>query len=107
MIVIFITFGIFCRGLDDLSSSQCIALLKLLAQGGRTVICSIHTPSAKLFEMFDNVYVVANGLCVFQGLGKYIVPFMSNVGLECPLHYNPADFSKFIIVFKRLQLEIN
>lgn len=79
-------------GLDDMSSSQCIYLLKLLAQGGRTVVCSVHTPSAKLFAMFDHVYVVAAGQCVFQGLGTDIVPFLHGVGIECPTHYNPADF---------------
>lgn len=77
-----------------MSSSQCIYLLKLLAQGGRTVVCSVHTPSAKLFAMFDHVYVVAAGQCVFQGLGTDIVPFLYGVGIECPTHYNPADFSK-------------
>jgi len=82
------------RGLDDMSSSQCIYLLKLLAQGGRTVVCSVHTPSAKLFAMFDHVYVVAAGQCVFQGSGSDIVPFLHGVGIECPTHYNPADFSK-------------
>ncbi|XP_014255565.1 ATP-binding cassette sub-family G member 4 isoform X2 [Cimex lectularius] len=79
-------------GLDDLSSSQCISLLKSLAQGGRTVICSIHTPSAKLFALFDNVYIVAEGQCVFQGLGEDIVPFLAIQGLHCPTHFNPADF---------------
>ncbi|XP_073989097.1 ATP-binding cassette subfamily G member 4-like isoform X2 [Rhodnius prolixus] len=79
-------------GLDDLSSSQCISLLKSLARGGRTVICSIHTPSAKLFALFDNVYIVADGQCIFQGLGEDIVPFLSSFGLNCPKHYNPADF---------------
>ncbi|GFG33281.1 hypothetical protein Cfor_08571, partial [Coptotermes formosanus] len=81
-------------GLDDMSSSQCIYLLKLLAQGGRTVVCSVHTPSAKLFAMFDHVYVVAAGQCVFQGSGTDIVPFLYGVGIDCPTHYNPADFSK-------------
>lgn len=79
-------------GLDDLSSSQCIFLLKSLAEGGRTVICSIHTPSAKLFALFDNVYIIAEGQCVFQGLGADIVAFLTTLGLHCPKHYNPADF---------------
>lgn len=79
-------------GLDDLSCSQCLGLLKLLAKGGRTVICSIHTPSAKLFSIFDNVYVVNAGQCVYQGFGPSIVPYLNNIGLVCPTTYNPADF---------------
>lgn len=81
------------RGLDDLSCSQCITLLKKIAEGGRTVICSIHTPSAKLFTLFDNVYIISSGQCVYQGYGPNVVPFLSNLGLECPKHFNPADFS--------------
>ncbi|KAI9584047.1 hypothetical protein GQX74_010382 [Glossina fuscipes] len=46
-------------GLDDISSSQCVTLLRRIAHAGRTVICSIHTPPAKLFEMFDKVYIMA------------------------------------------------
>ncbi|KAH8360953.1 hypothetical protein KR093_001316 [Drosophila rubida] len=79
-------------GLDDLSSSQCITLLKMLASGGRTVICSIHTPSAKIFEMIDKVYVLAEGQCIYQGSGANIVRYMHHIGLSCPLTYNPADF---------------
>lgn len=85
-----------CRGLDDLSCSQCVSLLKQLAAGGRTVICSIHTPSAKLFSMFDNVYVISFGQCTYQGYGPDVVPYLSSIGITCPTHYNPADFSKFL-----------
>lgn len=83
----------FTRGLDDLSSSQCISLLQRIAHTGRTVICSIHTPSAKIFDMFDHVYVLAAGQCVYQGHSDKIVEYLQHVGLNCPLTYNPADFS--------------
>uniref|UniRef100_T1PBK3 ABC-2 type transporter n=1 Tax=Musca domestica TaxID=7370 RepID=T1PBK3_MUSDO len=79
-------------GLDDLSSSQCVSLLRRLAHSGRTIICSIHTPPAKLFQMFDKVYVLAEGQCVYQGSVGNIVPYLKEIGLSCPITYNPADF---------------
>ncbi|XP_065221841.1 ATP-binding cassette subfamily G member 4-like isoform X2 [Planococcus citri] len=79
-------------GLDDLSSIQCISLLRMIAKQGRTVICTIHTPSAKIFSHFDHVYVMAEGQCMYAGLGNDIVPFLATLGLNCPINYNPADF---------------
>lgn len=42
--------------------------------------------------MFDHVYIVAAGQCVYQGYGGHIVKFLKGIDLTCPLHYNPADF---------------
>ncbi|XP_033226559.1 ATP-binding cassette sub-family G member 1-like isoform X2 [Belonocnema kinseyi] len=79
-------------GLDELSSIQCIDLLQRVAKGGRTVICSIHTPCASIFLRFQHVYVVASGQCIYRGKANNVVPFLKNIGIECPKHYNPADF---------------
>nr|ASS36029.1 ABCG1 [Samia ricini] len=79
-------------GLDDVASSTCVSLLKRVARGGRTVICSIHTPSARLFAEFDHVYVLADGRCAYQGTSHGVVPFLNELQLPCPKTYNPADF---------------
>ncbi|KAG6445632.1 ATP-binding cassette sub-family G member 1 [Manduca sexta] len=79
-------------GLDDVSSSTCVSLLKRVARGGRTVICSLHTPSARLFAEFDHVYVLAEGRCAYQGTSAGVVPFLNELQLPCPKTYNPADF---------------
>lgn len=79
-----------------------MSLLRRIAHGGRTVICSVHTPSAKIFEMFDHVYILANGQCVYQGQGPNLIPYTQSMGLSCPVTYNPADFSKTKqIIFSR------
>jgi hypothetical protein len=69
-----------------------IMLLKQLAQQGRTVICTIHQPSAKLFEKFDLVYILAYGKCLYQGHSSKLVPFLNSVNLPCPMFHNPADY---------------
>ncbi|KAH9644149.1 hypothetical protein HF086_010364 [Spodoptera exigua] len=79
-------------GLDTVTTYQCVKVLKLLARQGRTVVCTIHQPAASLLEMFDQVYVIADGYCIYQGDTAAMVPFLQTCGLPCPRHHNPADF---------------
>lgn len=75
-----------------MSIKQCICLLKILANCGRTIVCTIHQPSAAIFSLFDNVYIIGRGRCVYQGAPSLLVPFLSQVGCDCPKTHNPADF---------------
>lgn len=79
-------------GLDSSASTQCMELLKSLARDNRTIICTIHQPSASLYALFDQVYIIAEGMCIFNGASESTVQFLASVGLQCPVYHNPADY---------------
>jgi ABC-type multidrug transport system ATPase subunit len=41
--------------------------MKSLANTGKTIICTIHQPSSELFEMFDRIYLMAEGRLIYAG----------------------------------------
>lgn len=79
-------------GLDSSMSLQCISLLKQLSNQGRTIICTIHQPSALIFELFDQLYAIADGQCIYSGAPRNLVSFLSEQGLKCSEFHNPSDF---------------
>jgi ATP-binding cassette, subfamily G (WHITE), member 1 len=79
-------------GLDHVSATQCIKLLKKLATEGHTVVCTIHQPSSLILKMFDHLYAMSEGFCIYQGSNEQLVPFLQRNKLCCPCSYNPVDY---------------
>lgn len=87
-------------GLDCVAAKHCINLLRALAkEGPRTIIITIHQPSAAIFNIIDHVYFLNNGNCVYTGGSKLLEKFLVFAGIPCPEYHNLADFRKFLFLF--------
>lgn len=69
-----------------------IALLKEMASANRTVICTVHQPSSQVYEMLNQILLLAEGRVAFMGNLDDAYNFFDSVGFKCPSKYNPADF---------------
>ncbi|CAG9808260.1 unnamed protein product [Chironomus riparius] len=78
--------------LDIVASTQCIKYLKDITKEGRTIIITIHQPSAIMLNLFDHIYALNDGYCVFQGTNKNLIRFLKELELPCPSTYNSTDF---------------
>eukprot|EP01127_Copromyxa_protea_P019219 TRINITY_DN6182_c0_g1_i1.p1 TRINITY_DN6182_c0_g1~~TRINITY_DN6182_c0_g1_i1.p1 ORF type:complete len:624 (-),score=96.66 TRINITY_DN6182_c0_g1_i1:165-2036(-) len=79
-------------GLDSVSALGLCTRLKLLANSGTcTIICTIHQPQAKIFNVFDNLILLSKGAMVYSGSASAAIKHFQKIGYPCPEHENPAD----------------
>lgn len=89
----YFTFYSLFRGLDVVSANYVVSMLRDLANCGKTIICTIHQASASQLEMFNALYILSpTGQCIYRGKPSNLINYLSSVGLQCPLHHNPADY---------------
>jgi ABC-type multidrug transport system ATPase subunit len=92
-------------GLDSLAAFNIVRFLRRLADAGQAVLCTIHQPSAVLFENFDELVLLqSGGRVVYNGpLGNdsktLIDYFENNGGKKCSPHANPAEVSISMLTF--------
>ncbi|KAF4629420.1 hypothetical protein G7Y89_g8725 [Cudoniella acicularis] len=85
-------------GLDSQTSWAILDLLRKLNLHGQAILCTIHQPSALLFQRFDRLLLLApEGKPVYfgdigPGSSTIINYFERNGAMPCPLNGNPAEW---------------
>ncbi|KAF8206137.1 pleiotropic drug resistance ABC transporter [Mycena galopus ATCC 62051] len=90
-------------GLDSQSAWAIMQFLKQLAANGQAILCTIHQPSAELFQMFDRLLLLRRGgqVVYFGNIGRdsttLIQYFESNGSRSCDPSENPAEYMLDVI----------
>ncbi|KAL6726976.1 hypothetical protein Aduo_008896 [Ancylostoma duodenale] len=79
-------------GLDSFLALQVIHVLKQLARTkSMTIIFTIHQPSSQVFQLFDRIYMMAEGRVAFCGSQAEAIEFWTSIGRPLPRNFNPSD----------------
>ncbi|KAI1090440.1 hypothetical protein F5B19DRAFT_322499 [Rostrohypoxylon terebratum] len=78
-------------GLDATAASSIMRTLKAIARLGISVIVIIHQPRMEIFEMLDDLILLANGQIIYEGPEAGVRDFFENVGFQFPTHSNFGD----------------
>ncbi|KAG5925530.1 hypothetical protein E4U42_004205 [Claviceps africana] len=90
-------------GLDSQSSWAICAFLRKLADSGQAILCTIHQPSAILFQAFDRLLFLAKGgkTVYFGDIGQeshvLLDYFERNGARKCDEQENPAEYMLEIV----------
>lgn len=89
-------------GLDSAGAASIVRLLRKLANDGQAILCTIHQPSALLFESFDNLLLLTmgGGMAYFGKIGEKSsgdsrlvrAYFEQNGAPPCPPTANVAEY---------------
>jgi ABC-type multidrug transport system ATPase subunit len=90
-------------GLDSQTSWSILDLLEKLKNNGQAILCTIHQPSAMLFQRFDRLLFLAKGgrTVYFGPVGEssrtLTTYFERNGAHPCPPNANPAEWMLEVI----------
>lgn len=85
-------------GLDSQSAWAIVTFMRSLAEAGQSILCTIHQPSATLFEQFDRLLLLKKGgrTVYFGDIGEnssiLTSYFERNGSRHCDASENPAEY---------------
>lgn len=80
-------------GIDSSVSHMVLKQLQSLAQrSGIAILCTIHQPSYKILELFDQLYILSRrGRAIYSGKPHRLRHHLLRYSLQCPDGHNPGD----------------
>lgn len=79
-------------GLDAAAASHIMQEIRRVAKEERLIIvCSIHQPSTKVYNGFDEVMILSKGREAFTGNVSDATPYFDEIGYPLPPATNPAE----------------
>ncbi|KAK2609186.1 hypothetical protein QQS21_002268 [Conoideocrella luteorostrata] len=84
-------------GLDATAASSIMKTLQALARLGMSIIVVIHQPRMEIFDMLDDLILLASGQIIYEGPEKNVRRFFENIGFNIPAHSNFGDVVTDII----------
>ncbi|RNF00480.1 ATP-binding cassette protein subfamily G, member 4 [Trypanosoma rangeli] len=80
-------------GLDSVNALRVGQMLRDLAKKDmRTVIATVHSPSSELFDIFDDLLLLAKGHVIYHGPTADAVAYFSTLGYQVPPRTNPSEY---------------
>ncbi|XP_036056547.1 ATP-binding cassette sub-family G member 3-like isoform X2 [Onychomys torridus] len=84
-------------GLDLITMTDIISVLRRMSMRGRTIIFSINQAQYSIFRFFDSLTLVASGKVMYHGPAQEALEYFTSAGYIYDSHNNPADFFLDII----------
>ncbi|OBS57202.1 hypothetical protein A6R68_11672, partial [Neotoma lepida] len=84
-------------GLDFVTTTDVILVLRRMSKRGRTIIFSINQPQYPIFRTFDSLTLVASGKVMYHGPAQGALKYFTSAGYEFDPNNNPADFFLHVI----------
>ncbi|RCN38821.1 ABC-2 type transporter [Ancylostoma caninum] len=74
-------------GLDAFMAGHVVAALRALADGGMTVVITIHQPSSQVYSLFSDVCLMACGRIIYLGPTEEAHPLFERLYIDVRLRY--------------------
>merc|ERR1712185_404339 len=78
-------------GLDAAAAAAIMSFItELAAQEDLAIVATIHQPSTKVYDGFDQVMLLSGGREAFCGASRDAIGYFEGIGHAMPRHTNPA-----------------